>query len=213
MRAIGVERIIVSASVPIRQTDQSLFAAMLLGDNPVLLKQLNEISQRKRKHLGFIQTMKNDKPGKERRWPASLEKQLTHVIRRHVDATTYEARERLALADTRLATATTNAEGESIMDATVRVHRSEKAIAMSTNAGDERAFFKAAVPEIEELITKYGATAMLSALLPQIVDICCKMRGYKANVTEHRIIIAGEWVPDDVVEVFGTSRAKEPATV
>lgn len=39
-------------------------------------------------------------------------------------------------------------------------------------------------------------------LLPSIVDICCKLRGYKANVTEHRVIVAGEWVPDDIVTTF-----------
>jgi hypothetical protein len=101
------------------------------------------------------------------------------------------------------------------MNATVKIHQGDKTSAMSTNAMDEPAFMAAAVETLEELIITTqsgGAQAVHDALevfMPQVVDICCKLRGYKANVTEHRIIVAGEWVPDDVVAAF-PSRASAP---
>lgn len=35
----------------------------------------------------------------------------------------------------------------------------------------------------------------LSYLLPLVVDICCKMRGYKSPVMEQRVLVAGHIMP------------------
>lgn len=32
--------------------------------------------------------------------------------------------------------------------------------------------------------------------LPQVIEICCKFRGYKSAVSEKRVLIAGEMSPD-----------------
>jgi hypothetical protein len=43
--------------------------------------------------------------------------------------------------------------------------------------------------------------------------VICKLRGYKANVIEHRVIVAGEWLPEDVVSVFERETTKERVAV
>lgn len=89
------------------------------------------------------------------------------------------------------------------MKATVKIHMSTHgAVAISTNAGSEEAFLAALADEVS------SSDLPSMSLIPAIVDICCKLRGYKANVTEHRVIVAGEWLPDDVVEVFSRPPAE-----
>jgi hypothetical protein len=36
----------------------------------------------------------------------------------------------------------------------------------------------------------------LADLLPQVIDVCCKLRGYKNRVTERRILISGDPIID-----------------
>lgn len=33
--------------------------------------------------------------------------------------------------------------------------------------------------------------------LPQVVEICCKLRGYKSNVEEKRVLFTGNMIPSD----------------
>lgn len=80
------------------------------------------------------------------------------------------------------------------MGPVVKIHRSERATAISTNAATEQEFLSGFAAQ------QNGPCDVV--LLTQLVDVCCKLRGYKANVIEHRVIVAGEWLPDDVVEVF-----------
>jgi len=42
--------------------------------------------------------------------------------------------------------------------------------------------------------------------LPQIVDICCKYRGYKSNVNEKRVLIAGAISPHNS-DVIASNKA------
>lgn len=87
------------------------------------------------------------------------------------------------------------------MNAVAKIHRNDKGVlAISTNAANEADFLRAiAVP-----LALTSDVAALETLLSQVVDICCRIRGYKSNVAEHRILVAGEWLPEDVVEAFST---------
>lgn len=42
----------------------------------------------------------------------------------------------------------------------------------------------------------------LERWLPQLVDICCKLRGYKADVHEERVIVAGYHLPAELMRAF-----------
>lgn len=109
---------------------------------------------------------------------------------------------------------------EHIAMANVRLHKDEVGLvtAMSTNATSEEDFL-AEVHDVlqEELrvcvfepfsndrglaanVDKFGF--VLARSLKHVVEICCKLRGYKADVAEHRIILAGRMVPGDVVGAF-----------
>lgn len=53
----------------------------------------------------------------------------------------------------------------------------------------------------------------LARWLMLVVDIACKLRGYKADVIEKRVIIAGAWLPNDHAAIVGSARVdKELAT-
>jgi hypothetical protein len=94
------------------------------------------------------------------------------------------------------------------MNAVVRFHRNEKSTAISTNASTEQEFMAAIASAVAvEVIGSTDPEEILANLLPQIVEIACKLRGYKSNVTEHRVIIAGQIVPEDVVDVFSSFRS------
>lgn len=117
------------------------------------------------------------------------------------------------------------------MAANVRLHKDAEGFvgAMSTNATSEEDFLaqvcdvlqaelRSCVFDEELAIAGGGPKAFQDRLaadldqfgfvvartLPKIVDICCKLRGYKADVAEHRIIVAGRIVPADVVGVYET---------
>ncbi len=40
-----------------------------------------------------------------------------------------------------------------------------------------------------------NAMPLLAKLLPQVVDICCKLRGYKNDVIEQRTLYSGNHIP------------------
>jgi hypothetical protein len=97
------------------------------------------------------------------------------------------------------------------MSAIVQLHKDGDNMAISTNAATEQEF----MGEIASLLAlKIHAgdhegdwEFQLERWLPQIVNVCCKLRGYKADVTEHRVIVAGQWFPSDMVQAF--TRRKE----
>ncbi len=69
---------------------------------------------------------------------------------------------------------------EAKMSAVVKMHRNEKSSALSTNATTEEEFMR----EVAMLLSRElgneevaDVAAILSTSLPQIVDICCKLRG------------------------------------
>lgn len=80
----------------------------------------------------------------------------------------------------------------------VRFHREGDKFAISTNTENERDFLDGAAAALAELI---ASADELSRWLPLIVDVSCKLRGYKADVIEKRLIVAGAWLPADTASV------------
>jgi hypothetical protein len=97
------------------------------------------------------------------------------------------------------------------MSAVVKFHKDGNSMAISTDAASEAEFMAAVVEtlaaKIDSLEHATDWEFQLERWLPQIVNVCCKLRGYKADVTEHRVIVAGEWYPADMVQAF--TRTKE----
>ncbi len=87
----------------------------------------------------------------------------------------------------------------------VRFHREGDKFAISTNAETERDFLDGAAKALSELV---ASADELGRWLPLIVDISAKMRGYKADVIEKRLIVAGAWLPSDVTAVVSQSQGQ-----
>lgn len=66
------------------------------------------------------------------------------------------------------------------------------------------------IQPIEEWTEKKGKTLIndwhfqFEYWLPQIVDICCKYRGYKSTVQEQRVLITGDIILSGVTPVYST---------
>jgi len=97
--------------------------------------------------------------------------------------------------------------------AIVQFHKDGDNMAISTNAATEQEFMAAAVEALADKIDSGDHMGdwefQLDRWLPQIVDVCCKLRGYKSPVVEHRVIVAGQWLPSDVVQIFSRARERE----
>lgn len=91
------------------------------------------------------------------------------------------------------------------MNANVKLYQSDEGYAVYTDAIDERDFIQAASAAVaDESIT----AEQMAEYLPRIVDICAKLRGYKApTVIEKRVLIAGPGVlPEDALVIQATGR-------
>jgi len=80
----------------------------------------------------------------------------------------------------------------------VKLHREGERFAISTNAESERDFLDGTAAALAELLP---SSEELARWLPLVVDVAAKMRGYKADVIEKRVIIAGAWLPSDTASV------------
>ena len=49
---------------------------------------------------------------------------------------------------------------------------------------------------------------LLARVLPHIVEVSCRLRGYKSDVIEHRVIVAGTVLPSDVVDLLPNELAE-----
>lgn len=97
------------------------------------------------------------------------------------------------------------------MTAVVRLHKDGDVMGISTDALTEEAFYHALIPALSKAIEDYVPSPeregfdvefQFERWIPQIVEIACKLRGYKADVQEHRVLVAGDFYPDDVVTNF-----------
>lgn len=85
---------------------------------------------------------------------------------------------------------------------------------VETNAVNERDFIDAAVPAILNALaaTRGDQEYTLMYVLPAIIDIACKLRGYKAeSVQEQRVLLSGSVWPDgaDLIAT-NSSEAEHP---
>ena len=92
-----------------------------------------------------------------------------------------------------------------MMRGDVRFHRDGDKFAISTNTETERDFLDGASAALAELLPP---AEDLARWLPLIVDISAKMRGYKAEVIEKRLIVAGAWLPADTASVVAGGAVK-----
>lgn len=90
----------------------------------------------------------------------------------------------------------------------VRFHHEGDKFAISTNTDTERDFLDGVASALAEL--KPGAEE-LARWLPLVVDISAKHRGYKADVVERRLLVAGAWLPSDTASIVAGSRVTEEA--
>lgn len=88
----------------------------------------------------------------------------------------------------------------------VRLHRDGDQFAVSTNTDNERDFIDGASSALAGLDCDANE---LSKWLPLLVDVACKLRGYKADVVEKRVIIAGAWLPNDHASIVGAANVNK----
>ena len=96
--------------------------------------------------------------------------------------------------------------------AMIKIFQDEKGdTAITTDAEDERAFLDdLSVALIEDIATRKNSIDTTRKLLSQIIDICCKYRGYKNNVTEKRVLTVGNiLMGDPIVDLEGNEKAPD----
>lgn len=91
------------------------------------------------------------------------------------------------------------------MNAVVELYRTEQGLAIRTIAKDEREFVEAISVALAE--SAFGQDDM-GEVMPYVIDIACKLRGYKApSVIEERVLICGPGaLPADAMLVKANAR-------
>lgn len=102
-------------------------------------------------------------------------------------------------------------QGSSNMRDYVKLYLDEDRHAIGTNIIDERLFLERVSETFAGMIhdkrLNGDSQYHLSRWLPQVVDIVCKLRGYKApTVEEQRVLIAGAISPSETMVVASTER-------
>jgi len=81
------------------------------------------------------------------------------------------------------------------MSALIVLHKDGDNMAIETDAKDEGDFLQSMGALLSQAIDAGDFAGdwefQFSFWLPQMVDICCKLRGYKNEVHERRVLIAG----------------------
>lgn len=92
----------------------------------------------------------------------------------------------------------------------VKFYKDGHNMSVSTNASSEEEFMAEAVKQLSEIVQRREYDNdweyQLQRWLPQIVDVCCKLRGYKAAVHEERVIVAGYHMPTELIQAFAKTR-------
>lgn len=127
-----------------------------------------------------------------------------------VDTIARKVREFLGVTDAVTERRTPSAKAHA-MSATVKFYKNGDTMAITTDAITEEEFFAAAASAldtmIEEKLFGHDWAFQLEYWLPQMVDIVCKIRGYKApTVQEVRMLAAGHIPPDDADLVVALDR-------
>lgn len=88
----------------------------------------------------------------------------------------------------------------------IKLFKDGKAIALQTDANDERQFTRQFALALQDYLTTPESTSpeQLEKVLTGYVEITCKLRGYKADVREQRIITSGDVAPSDAAVIVST---------
>lgn len=90
---------------------------------------------------------------------------------------------------------------------TVELFKDGDWMAIRTDCDDESDFVREFCNVLEELIDaerfKGDWLFQLEFWLPCFVNICCKLRGYKAEVIEQRVILSGRIPPVNASATYG----------
>jgi hypothetical protein len=85
-------------------------------------------------------------------------------------------------------------------------------VMIETNADNADHFLSCASDALEEacLSTEGDVAYTLGWALPAIVEIACKLRGYKAeSVVEQKVLFVGSVFPDSAARLIGSSGVRE----
>jgi len=90
--------------------------------------------------------------------------------------------------------------------AIVKFYKDGDNMSISTNASSEEQFLDEAIAQLAQKIEAGEHTGdwlfQLERWIPQLIEVTCKLRGYKADVFEERIITSGHYLPAEVVKAF-----------
>jgi len=108
-----------------------------------------------------------------------------------------------------------------IMREFVKLYRDGERFGMTTNIRDEAQFVRQVATTIGEALENVTLgvrrEVMLAELLPQVVDICSDLRGYKAPLVDKQIVLTtGRFYPSDTLLIAareGNGVAKALETV
>lgn len=85
---------------------------------------------------------------------------------------------------------------------TTKFYKNGDSMSIGTDAKDEDTFLDDCGRVLSALIDSgaHGGDWEFQFMywLPQIVELCCKYRGYKSDVTEQCTLFAGSYVPPDI---------------
>lgn len=105
---------------------------------------------------------------------------------------------------------------ENDMQRYVRIYQDGEAVAIATTLTDEQDFNRSISTALSEFLAsaKGSSEELLASALPQIVDLCCAMRGYKAPLVEkQQLLIAGRIPPRDSTLVASSEEKPEREAV
>lgn len=95
----------------------------------------------------------------------------------------------------------------------VKLYRDGEDVAIQTNITSEETFVREVSDALGGKLLSVGedASFVLQSYLPQIIDICAKLRGYKAPLVDEQIVLtAGRLQPNDAM-IFGERNASAVA--
>lgn len=90
----------------------------------------------------------------------------------------------------------------------IQIYQDKNGTAITTDATDEREFIEGMASLLYESIVTASPQedwhSRLGLLLPQIVDIACKYRGYKSSVTEKKVLTTGQVLSGEPIAQLGS---------